>query len=126
MVFLSVPAFAAPGKDAGTQSRACHDEVQKFCGQVKRGEGRVVRCIKENEKNFSPDCQATIKKKIKQRVESRAEKQEPCRADSEKFCKDKKVSSGGIVHCLREHERELSEGCRKGIQKRTSTGERKL
>lgn len=127
MAFLSAPVFAAdaPDKAASRQPRACHDEVQKFCGQVKRGEGRVARCIKENEKSFSPACQAAMEKQFKQRAERTAEKHEACRADSEKFCKDKQDGSGGAIRCLRDHEKELSEDCRKSLHKRASNVERK-
>lgn len=129
MAVLSAPVFAADapatgsGKPGGErQSGACHDDIQKYCGQVKPGEGRMVRCIKENEKNFSPACQADMEKHKKQAAEKREEKREACKADVDKFCKDKQDGHGGVMRCLHEHEKELSEGCRNSLPKRPPGG----
>jgi Cysteine rich repeat len=35
---------------------ACADDVQKLCKDVKPGGGRIVRCLKENEQQLSPEC----------------------------------------------------------------------
>ncbi len=36
----------------------------------------------------------------------------PCSADALKFCKDVRAGGGRIIRCLKEHESELSEGCK--------------
>lgn len=36
----------------------------------------------------------------------------PCRADIEKHCADVERGGGAMARCLREHEKELSPGCR--------------
>ncbi|KHD90027.1 MAG: hypothetical protein OM95_00440 [Bdellovibrio sp. ArHS] len=36
---------------------ACHDEMQKFCGDMKPGKGRMMKCMKENKEKFSAACQ---------------------------------------------------------------------
>ena len=35
---------------------ACADDVQKLCKDVKPGEGRIIKCLKDNSKNLSPEC----------------------------------------------------------------------
>ena len=37
----------------------------------------------------------------------------PCKADMEKFCKGVEPGEGRVVKCMKEHEAELSEGCKK-------------
>jgi hypothetical protein len=37
----------------------------------------------------------------------------PCMPDIKAFCKDVKPGEGRIVRCLKQHENELSEACRK-------------
>jgi hypothetical protein len=35
---------------------ACADDVQKLCKDVKPGEGRIVRCLKDNSDRLSNEC----------------------------------------------------------------------
>jgi hypothetical protein len=45
---------------------ACADDVQKLCKDVKPGEGRIVRCLKDNSDRLSNECRdklMTAKKK---------------------------------------------------------------
>jgi len=133
MAALSAPVYAveAPAKDSGAaareregQPRVCNDDVQKYCGQVKPGGGRLARCVKDNEKSFSPACQTEMEKKNKQATGKREELHEACKADAEKFCKDKADGRGGAIRCLHAHDKELSEDCRKAMPKRPARGER--
>jgi hypothetical protein len=39
---------------------ACADDVQKFCKDVKPGEGRVVRCLKDNSAGLSTECREKL------------------------------------------------------------------
>jgi Cysteine rich repeat len=39
---------------------ACADDVQKLCKDVKPGAGRIVRCLKQNEEQLSPECRDTL------------------------------------------------------------------
>jgi Cysteine rich repeat len=53
-------------EEARTKAReaheACTDDVQKFCKDVKPGKGRIVRCLKQNEEQLSPDCRDTLQR----------------------------------------------------------------
>jgi hypothetical protein len=53
----SMAAARAKVRDA---HEACADDVQKFCEQVKPGGGRVIQCLKQNEKGLSPECRAKM------------------------------------------------------------------
>jgi hypothetical protein len=134
LVALSAPVYAveAPARDSGAaarereaQPRVCHDDIQKYCGQVKPGGGRLARCMKENDKSLSPACKAEMEKKHKQATEKREELHEACKADADKFCKDKLDGRGGAMRCLHAHDKELSEACRKTLPKRPARGERR-
>ena len=39
---------------------ACEDDIFQFCGDVKPGGGRIVRCLKEHENELSPKCKAKM------------------------------------------------------------------
>ena len=39
--------------------QACKADIDKFCKDVKPGEGRIIKCMQEHEKDLSADCKAT-------------------------------------------------------------------
>lgn len=103
--FLAVPqAFAEKG--------ACKDDLAKYCKDVQPGEGRIVKCMKEHEKDLSPGCKANMAEMQKKGHEAREE----CKDDVIKFCSDIKPGKGRIIHCLKEHENELSPQCKSNLQ----------
>ena len=40
--------------------QACDADVQKFCKDVKPGQGRLVKCLGEHEKELSAECRAKM------------------------------------------------------------------
>lgn len=57
-------------------------------------------------------------------MEAHAEETHPCKDDSAKFCTDVKPGDGKLVHCLKEHESELSGACKayqEKLKRRIST-----
>ncbi len=96
------------GNDALAAQGPCADDIAKYCKDMKPGDGRIARCLKENEKQLSPACRSSIEES-KKRVK---EAHQACEGDAQKYCKDVKPGQGRIVKCLREHEKELSPECR--------------
>lgn len=84
--------------------RACKEDIEKFCKDVKEGGGRIVKCLKEHEAQLSEGCRGKGRQ-VK-------EAHEACKGDVEKFCKDVKPGGGAIIKCLGEHKNDLSEGCK--------------
>lgn len=39
---------------------ACHDDIEKFCGDVKPGKGRIMKCMKEHKEELSAACKEEI------------------------------------------------------------------
>jgi hypothetical protein len=99
--FVSMDAYAQG------QLGSCADDIAKLCKEVNPGGGRLAECLKENEKELSPACAASIKdtkKKLK-------DAHQACADDVQKFCKGVKPGQGRIVNCLREHNKDLSTTC---------------
>jgi hypothetical protein len=109
------PVFAADGaqKSPAKQGDACRTDIQKYCGAVEKGGGRIKQCIDKNRASFSEACQ-------KQMAEHKArteKKVEACRADAEKLCKDIQPGGGRLHRCLKENEASLSAACRDSLPK---------
>jgi hypothetical protein len=48
--------------NAQGQRGPCADDIARFCKDVKPGEGRLVKCIEEHEKELSPACAESLRK----------------------------------------------------------------
>ena len=100
------------GKEVYAQGGgACSGDVAKFCKDVQPGEGRIIKCLKEHEKELSPTCKqqvAEMEKRLKETAQS-------CQDDVMKFCKDVKAGEGRILRCLRTHQNELTPQCKEKV-----------
>ncbi|MGD0278707.1 MAG: cysteine rich repeat-containing protein [Smithella sp.] len=56
--FISSIAYAQ-GKEA---KGPCRADIEKFCKDVKPGEGRIIECMKKHAEQLSPECKAKLKK----------------------------------------------------------------
>jgi hypothetical protein len=61
------------GKRLAKGNKACAADLEKFCGEVKPGEGRVRDCLQKNLKNLSEGCKAR-QEKVKERLEEKEKK----------------------------------------------------
>ncbi|GIL40767.1 cysteine rich repeat-containing protein [Roseiterribacter gracilis] len=41
-------------------AEACTPDAQKFCKDVERGEGRIVKCLRDHAAELSPACKAGL------------------------------------------------------------------
>ncbi|WP_295905332.1 cysteine rich repeat-containing protein [uncultured Bdellovibrio sp.] len=39
---------------------ACHDDVEKFCADVKPGKGHMMKCMKEHKEELSASCKEEV------------------------------------------------------------------
>jgi hypothetical protein len=51
----AVFSVAAQQRDA---MKACQADVKTYCANVERGDGRLAKCLKENEDKVSAECKA--------------------------------------------------------------------
>ena len=104
LFLMSSVSFAQEVKKDGP----CHTDAEKFCHEVKPGQGRIIRCMKEHKSELSPECRERIeekKEKVKARIES-------CETDRQKLCSDVKGGKKRMNKCMREHKDQLSQECR--------------
>ena len=91
---------------------ACQPDVEKLCKDVKPGEGRIARCLKQNEANLSPACKDAMAQ-ARQKMQAL---RDACGADAKQYCKGVRHGHGRILTCLKQNEAKLSEGCRAAMQ----------
>jgi hypothetical protein len=111
LVFLCVGAWSVTSVYA-EHRRACAEDIEKYCKDVKPCEGRLINCLKEHESKLSDECKGKIEG-VKKRLE---DMQQACSGDMKKFCGDVQPGKGRIEKCLSGHSSELSAVCRGKIE----------
>ncbi len=41
-------------------ARLCRADIERFCANVKRGEGRILLCLSDHHAELQPDCRTTL------------------------------------------------------------------
>ncbi|MGL5005717.1 MAG: cysteine rich repeat-containing protein [Casimicrobium sp.] len=66
-IFLSLTIATSAFAQQRDAMKACADDVKTLCAGVERGDGRIAKCLKENESKVSAAC----KEKLKAAADSR-------------------------------------------------------
>lgn len=80
LIFCFSPARAAEANDVTTRKEkaiekidavkdACGADEQKFCADVKPGEGRKIACLKQHQSELSSTCQQQLSQMPHRRME---------------------------------------------------------
>ncbi len=89
------------------QGGPCVGDIAKFCGDIKQGEGRIARCLTQNEAQISMACKmhlAWVKKAVK-------EAHQVCEDDIMLYCAEVKSGEGKVMQCLKANKSSLSSEC---------------
>lgn len=118
--------LSAAGNDEGGQRKGkgdnfavCEADKAKFCGDIELGDGRLVACMVEHEKELSEECRGVVgRKKAADAAGHKSAGEVACEEDMKRLCGELEPGDGRIGVCMTEHEKELSEGCRSMIAKK--------
>jgi Golgi apparatus protein 1 len=93
---------------------ACRADIQKFCGTVTPGDGRLFFCVMAHEDQVSPPCDFALfnaARNMEAALNRVEEVADACWPDIEKNC------AGGerIMQCLAGKAAALSQGCRTAV-----------
>ena len=110
--FASFALFAQDAVEEKSAEKPCKEDREKFCKEIKPGQGRIIKCLKENEGQLSASCKAHFEKKAAEAKENHGK----CKEDKKKFCKDIKPGEGRIIKCLKDNLNNLSPDCKEVIE----------
>ena len=86
----------------------CEGDIAKFCKNVERGEGRILRCLTLSEDKLTPACKKQ-RVRIKKAVE---EVQKACADDYAIFCSSLLPGQGRIAECLEKNQKIIAPKCK--------------
>jgi len=105
---LALLSIMAAGYAYAEDVNPCEGDIAKFCKNVERGEGRILRCLNLNEEDLTPACKDQLAR-IRKAVE---EVQEACVDDYAIFCSSLLPGQGRIAACLEKNDYLLTPKCK--------------
>jgi len=99
---------------------ACTADVQKFCGQVTPGDGRLVLCMMAHEDKVSEKCDLAIyeaSRNLERAIDRIEQVADACWPDIEKQCGNTQPGGGRVAQCLVAKKASLSTDCAAAIDK---------
>jgi hypothetical protein len=111
------------GTDASAADKsACSEDIAKFCQGIEPGMIALMDCLEKHENELTATCkeyEATMgggKTERRERVRESTKFRQACLNDMTKFCNDANPTQGGMLKCLKDHEKEISASCNESIK----------
>ena len=114
--FLVFPVMMTGNPVAGEKMTTqfntyCGKDVETYCKEVKKGEGKIMKCLKKNEDSVSRGC-IKFTEKMKKEFKSKAMVFfVTCGGDISRYCSGVKRGEGRIIRCLHKNKDDLSKDC---------------
>ncbi len=90
----------------------CAKDKESLCKGVEHGQGRIMKCLKENKDKVSSECKAHMET-MKEHAE---DMKEACKEDRKKLCGEVKGHPKKVMKCMRENKDKLSAQCKSEIE----------
>ncbi len=111
------------GADVSAADRnACSEDIAKFCQNIEPGIVALMDCLEKHESELTEACKAHEaamergKGERREMVRERIKFRQACMNDMAKFCTEANPTQGGMMKCLKDHEKEISASCSESIK----------
>jgi len=102
-----------------TVVNGCKMEIEKYCGQVTPGQGRVLACLYAHGDKLSGKCEYALYDaavQLERAVAALSYVANECDADLEKYCSSIAPGEGRLLECLEKHDKQVSGRCKQAIK----------
>ncbi len=111
MVACAMLACAHAPPPASVGPGVCEADAARLCPGVKKGEGRVLACLKSQAASLSPECRLAVAAPSG----TVSELGEACRDDAARVCPGVPRGEGRVIECLRSGWYSLSPPCQTAL-----------
>jgi Cysteine rich repeat len=95
-------------------AQGCKNELETYCKNVTRGEGRVLACLYAYQDKLSGQCEYALYDgavRLERAINALTYLASECREDIATHCKDVQAGEGRILQCLKDNQGKLSGAC---------------
>jgi hypothetical protein len=99
-------------------AKGCGKDVDRFCGNVELGGGKVKACLDRNQAKLSAGCKATMAETfalLNKRLTAQANAVKVCDRDIQQYCHGARPYDGYRLHCLIQSVKVVSNACQQTI-----------
>ena len=101
-----------------TVAEGCKVELEKFCGNVTPGGGRVLACLYAYGDKLSPKCEFALydaAAQLERAVAALSYVANECDEDLDKYCSAVAPGEGRLLNCLEKKEKQLTKRCKQAL-----------
>ena len=114
-ILLVVSPLRAQQSLIETVANGCKEEIQKYCGNVTPGEGRVLACLFAYEDKLSGRCEYALydaASRLERAVAALSYAVNECSADLKQYCAGVAAGEGRLQECLQKNDDKVSQRCK--------------
>ena len=97
----------------------CKVELEKYCGQVTPGQGRILACLYAHGDKLSAKCEFALYDsavRLERAVAALSYAANECDDDLEKYCSSVEPGEGRLLDCLEKHNKDVSGRCKEALK----------
>lgn len=121
MMILIVPFLPAYAADnpLNQVAEGCKTEIERYCGQVTPGQGRLLACLYAYGDKLSGRCEYALYDaavQLERAVAALSYVANECAGDLEKLCGSVAAGEGRLLQCLENNKEQVSERCKQAVR----------
>jgi len=101
-------------------AEGCKVELEKYCGNVTVGEGRVLACLYAYGDKLSPKCEYALydaAAQLERAVAALSYVANECNDDLDKYCAAVAPGEGRLLDCLDKNGKKITKRCKQALKK---------
>ena len=100
-------------------TEGCRVELEKYCGNVTPGEGRILACLYAYGDKLSPKCEYALYDaavQLERAVAALSYVANECDEDLDKYCAAVAPGGGRLLDCLKKKGKQLTNRCKEALK----------
>ena len=118
LVFSGVASAAEKGI-IETFKEGCKADLEKYCKDVKPGDGRLLACLYANSEKISARCEYALydaSSQLERALTALTYVANECRDDLKAHCANIEAGEGRLLNCLEKNDAKVSGRCKQALK----------